>query len=252
MKTQQTHSAQPGDNHTGIALHPELALEMISGTKEFGPTSGGGPELLADNRILVAALSTPMGTMPADASVPAEQLPLLDKLGARLQFERMGTRLYDALISKLDAYGTFDGGPSREDLVHIRNEEHAHMQLAQALILEVGGDPTVVTPCANLQAVASRGIGDVLMDPRTTLFECLDAILVAELADHESWEQLVSLVAASDPELESELRNAEQTEAEHLAKVRSWLAAGAQAPQPLRPTRAGKPAKKSNRKQEVD
>jgi hypothetical protein len=100
------------------------------------------------------------------------------------------------------------------------------MQLVQALILQLGGDPTVVTPCANLQAVASRGIGDVLLDPRTTLLECLDAILVAELTDHESWEVLATLAGTIAGELEAELRAAEQTEAEHLAKVRAWLAAG--------------------------
>jgi rubrerythrin len=238
MKTQNTTSAQPGDNHTGIALHPEYAAEMLNGTKEFGPTSGGGPELLAENRVRVAALSTPMGTMPPVSSVPTEQLALLDKLGARLQFERTGTRLYEALISKLDAYGTFEGGPSREDLLQIRNEEHGHMQLVQALIVEIGGDPTVVTPCANLQAVASRGIGDVLMDPRTTLLECLDAILVAEMTDHDSWERLVTLATPVAAELAPKLHEAEETEAQHLVKVRAWLAAGNIATQPKRGAKA--------------
>jgi hypothetical protein len=234
MKSQNTNSAQPGDNHTGIALHPEYAAEMVNGTKEFGPTSGGGPELLAQNRVRVAAISTPMGTMPPVSSVPAEQLVLLDKLGARLQFERTGTRFYDALISKLDAYGPFDGGPSRDDLLQIRNDEHGHMHLVQALILQIGGDPTVVTPCANLQAVASRGIGDVLLDPRTTLLECLDAILVAEITDHESWELLGTLAAAVAPQLADELREAEQTEAQHLVKVRAWVAAGTVGASPRR------------------
>jgi hypothetical protein len=226
MKPQNTNSAQPGDNHTGIALHPEYAIEMLDGTQEFGPTSGGGPELLATNRVRVAAMSDPMGTMPAATSVPAVQLLLLDKLGARLQFERLGTRLYDALISKIDAYGTFSGGPSRDDLVEIRDDEHGHMQLAQDLIVQLGGDPTVVTPCANLQSVASRGIGDVLMDPRTTLLECLDAILVAELTDRESWEAVADLAETVAPELEPALRETEQTEAEHLERVRGWTAAG--------------------------
>jgi rubrerythrin len=237
MKSQNTNSAQPGDNHTGIALHPEFAVEMLNGTREFGPTSGGGPELLAKNRMRVAEMSTPMGTMPPISAVPAERLVLLDKLGARLQFERTGTRLYDALISKLDAYGTFDDGPSREDLLEIRNEEHAHAQLVQALILQIGGDPTVVTPCANLQAVASRGIGDVLLDPRTTLLECLDAILVAEMTDHESWQVLETLAAAVAPELVAELKEAEQTETQHLSKVRGWVAAGMVATQPRTPKR---------------
>jgi hypothetical protein len=238
MKSQNTNSAQPGDNHTGIALHPEYAAEMLKGTKEFGPTSGGGPELLAQNRVRVAKLSAPVGTMPPVSSVPAEQLVLLDKLGARLQFERTGTRLYDALISKLDAYGTFDGGPSREDLLQIRDEEHGHMQLVQALIIQIGGDPTVVTPCANLQAVGSRGIGDVLMDPRTTLLECLDAILVAEMTDHESWELLVNLAAPVVTELVDDLREAQQTEAQHLVKVRAWVAAGNVVAQPKKRTKA--------------
>jgi hypothetical protein len=238
MKSQNTNSARPGDNHTGITLHPEFAAEMLNGTKEFGPTSGGGAELYAHNRVRVAALSTPVGTMPPVSSVPTEQLVLLDKLGARLQFERTGTRLYEALISKLDAYGTFDGGPSRDDLVQIRNEEHGHMQLVQTMILQIGGDPTVVTPCANLQAVASRGIGDVLMDPRTTLLECLDAILVAEMTDHESWEMLVALAGPVAPELEAELQAAEETEAEHLVKVRAWLAAGTVDAKPKRRAKA--------------
>jgi hypothetical protein len=108
MKPQ--NSTQPGDNHTGIALHPEYAAEMVNGTKEFGPTSGGDSELLAQNRVRVAAISTPAGTMPPISALPDGQLVLLDKLGARLQFERMGTRLYDALISKLEAYGTFPVG----------------------------------------------------------------------------------------------------------------------------------------------
>ena len=226
MKPQTAIPTTPGDNHTGIALNPQAAKEMLEGTAEFGPTSSGDAELLAQNRIRVAKESEPAGTMPPSPGVDVELLPLLDKLGARLAFERTGVRLYDALISKLDAYGTFPGGPSREDLVHIRDEELHHFQLVQTLILGMGGDPTAVTPCANLQATASRGICDVLVDPRTTLIECLDAILVAELADHASWEMLVSTAQlANKPNLVTSLRDGERTEAEHLVKVRGWLAA---------------------------
>jgi rubrerythrin len=225
MKSQVTNITRPGDNHTGIALHPELAAEMVEGTAEFGPTSSGGAEQLARARVRAAEISESAGTMPPALGTPVERLPLLDKLGARLAFERTGVRLYEALISKLDAYGTFDGGPSREDLEHIRDEELQHFALVQALIVNLGGDPTAVTPCANLQATASRGIGDVLVDPRTNLVECLDAILIAELADHESWEQL--LRAAADEQFQQQIQKAERTEAEHLSKVRVWIAAAA-------------------------
>jgi len=58
----------------------------------------------------------------------------LDKLGERQAFERAGTRLYGALLSKYDAYGSFTAGPSRDDLEHVREEEHRHCTLLQAAI----------------------------------------------------------------------------------------------------------------------
>lgn len=225
---QVSNITRPGDNHTGIALHPDLVAEMIEGTTEFGPTSGGDAELIAQNRIRVARISEPAATMPPSPRIAVELLPLIDKLGARLAFERAGTRLYQALISKLDAYGSFSGGPTRQDLEQIRDQEHCHMLLAQQLIENIGGDPTVVTPCANLQSFATRGICDVLVDPRTNLIECLGVIVVAELTDHESWDQLAQAASlAGQRELEPMIRQAEQTEAEHLTKVRSWLAGSA-------------------------
>jgi hypothetical protein len=228
MDSQTAHITRPGDNHTGITLHPELVAEMIEGTSEFGPTSRGGAEALAMVRVRAARGSVPAATMPPAKDVPVERLPLLDKLGARLAFERIGTRLYEALISKHDAFGSFHGGPSRADLEHIRDEEHRHLVAAQGLIVRFGGDPTVVTPCANLQVAATQGIGQVVVDPRTTLIECLDAILVAELTDHESWDQLVRAVAPfGDKQAEAQIREAERIETEHLTKVRSWLAAAA-------------------------
>lgn len=228
MDSQTAHLTQPGDNHTGITLHPELVAEMIEGTTEFGPTSRGGAEALATVRARIARESAPAATMPPAKDVPIERLPILDKLGARLAFERTGTRLYEALISKHDAYGSFRGGPSRADLERIRDEEQRHLLTAQHLIVRFGGDPTVVTPTANLQAVVTYGIHQVLVDPRTTLMECLDAIIVAELTDHESWEQLVRAVAPfGDKQAEAQIRDAERVETEHMTKVRSWLAAAA-------------------------
>ena len=145
----------------------------------------------------------------------------------RLQFERAGTRLYEALISKLDPYGTFTNGPSRDDLVEIGNEEHRHALMVQDMITRLGGDPTAITPCANLQATASRGIGDVLLDPRNNLLECLEIIIIAELADIESWRALVTTAQSlGKPTLVDAIREAEDTEEEHLTKVRRWIAAG--------------------------
>lgn len=227
MTTSQTdHLTRPGDNRTGITLHPELVAEMIEGTTEFGPTSRGTAEALAMNRARAARDAQPAATMSPARDVPVERLPVLDKLGARLVFERMGTRLYEAMIGKLDVYGTFRGGPSRADLEQLRDEEQRHMMLAQSLIVRLGGDPTVVTPCANLQAVISRGLGDLVTDPRTNVIDGLDAMIVAELTDHESWELLARAIAPlGDRQAESQIREAEGTESEHLRKLRAWIAA---------------------------
>jgi rubrerythrin len=206
--------------------HPELLQAMVEGTREFGPTSHGGAEQIANLRIRYAREADPHATMPPSPRVEASRLPLLDKLGARLQFERTGVRLYEALISKLDAYGSFEGGPSRADLEHIRDEEKQHLALVQRLIQRIGGDPTAMTPSANLEATASRGVMDVLVDPRTTFRECLETIVIAELADHESWRALVRLTSKLDPNMSLEVARAEETEDQHLEKLRAWLSVG--------------------------
>ena len=226
MKSQLETSTTPGTNHTGLALHPDLLDEMIEGTTEFPPTSSGGASRLADVRISYARDGAPSATMPPGPGVEAARLPLLDKLGARLQFERTGTRLYDALISKIDAYGTYDGGPTRKQLLELREQEHAHALLVQEVIRTIGGDPTAITPCANLQATASKGITDVVSDPRTSLIDGLETMVVAELADQESWAALVRAAEPlGDASVRSRISKALQTELEHLTKVRMWLEA---------------------------
>ncbi|HEX3479961.1 MAG TPA: ferritin-like domain-containing protein [Kofleriaceae bacterium] len=225
MKRQAENSTTPGNNHTGLAPHPKERDDMVQGAREFKPTSSGGPDEIAQLRIAYARAGGPHGTM-STASVDPARLPVLDKLGARLQFERTGTRLYDALISKLDAYGSFEGGPSRAQLLEIREQEFAHALLAQELIRGLGGDPTMVTPCASLQATASRGIVNVLVDPRTSLIDCLETILVAELADQDSWAALArSAEALGDAGMAAKITQAQQTELQHLKKVRGWLEA---------------------------
>ncbi len=150
----------------------------------------------------------------------------MDKLGERLAFERTGSRLYEALLAKHDVDGSFAGGPSREDLVEILSEELAHFRLLAEAIETLGGDPTELTPSANVQLVASHGIGQVLTDPTTSLAQCLEAIAMAELADNECWETLGGLaqLAANDA-LATQCEQALATETEHLEKVRAWIAA---------------------------
>jgi hypothetical protein len=231
--------ATPGKNLTGIAAAPQRTQEMLAGMDEFPPSSQGSAQDVAQVRIAYAQQAEPLGSVPLPASftdkmqtavkavMGEKPMLLMDKLGERLAFERTGTRLYEALVSKYDAFGGFAGGPSRGDLEHVLQEEYRHFTLLQAAIEQLGGDPTAVTPSANLQATVGHGIKMVIVDPRTTLLQSLEAILVAELADNACWEALVELAhEAGEEALARQFQEARVTEQEHLEKVQSWLAAG--------------------------
>jgi rubrerythrin len=206
---------------------------------EFPPTSQGSAADVAQVRIAYAQAAESMGSVPTPTSmkgtvqkavkaVMGEQPTLfMDKLGERLAFERTGTRLYEALVSKHEAFGSFAGGPSRNDLEHVLQEEYQHFTMLQAAIEQLGGDPTAVTPSANLHATASHGINQVIVDPRTTLLQSLEAILIAELTDNACWEALIELAKdAGEDKLGSQFKEALRNEQDHLAKVQAWLAAG--------------------------
>jgi rubrerythrin len=232
-------NATAGTNLTGLVAAPQRSQEMLTGTEEFPPSSEGSAEDLALVRIAYAKDVEPLGSMPplvhakgkgksAAKAVKGEQLLLfMDKLGERLAFERTGTRLYEALVSKHDAFGSFTGGASREALEHIRQEEYQHFTLLQSVIEQLDGDPTAVTPSANLHATVARWIQMVIVDPRTTLLQSLEAILIAELADNACWEALIELAQeAGKDTFVQQFQEALRNEQDHLDKVQARLAAG--------------------------
>jgi rubrerythrin len=225
-------------NVTGASSAPDRSKEMITGMEEFPPTSQGSSKDAGKLRVVYAKEAKPVGSMPLPAGVKGKLKSvkkavsgndpnlLMDKLGERLGFERSGTRLYEALITKHEAYGGFKGGPEKADLEHILSEEHEHFIMLSEAIAKLGGDPTAVTPSANVHATLASGIVKVITDPRTDLVQSLEAILVAELADNDCWEALSEITQnAGEPELASRFMGAAATEAEHLEKVRGWLAA---------------------------
>lgn len=234
-----TQAAQQGENRTGIAVAGPLAEEMVAATREFPPSSPGSAEAIGEVRIEYVENGASLGETPppagllnkAKAAVTAvtggQPTLLLDKLGERLAFEHAGARLYEALITKHRAYGSFSGGPGAGDLMHILDEEYEHATMLEQVIAQLGGDPTTVTPSANLAANISSGLPQVLTDPRTNLLQCLEAILVAELSDNECWTALAELAEqANHGELTEQCEKALEHEQEHLDNVRRWVAAG--------------------------
>ncbi len=221
-------------NRTGLEAAGPRAAEMLEVIELTEPSALGSDEGIHENRVEYAAEGHEIGSLPPAAE--RDLAMLLDKLGERLAFERMGVRLYEALMDKLENGEAFEGGPSREDLEHIRREEGEHFLLLDEVIRAQGGDPTMMTPCANLAGVESMGVHSVVVDPRTTLAQGLHAILVVELADHAGWELLLELtrhIGALD--LTRRFQHALEQEQEHLRMVRSWLSAHALGPNGLSP-----------------
>lgn len=149
---------------------------------------------------------------------------LIDKLGERLAFERTGTRLYEAMIMKCIALENAGETVPVADLERLRDEEAEHFMLLTEAMTTLGADPTAQTPCADVAAVQSLGILQVISDPRTNLAQSLNALLSAELVDHAGWELLIQLAEQmGQDEWASRFRHALAQESEHKVLVQGWL-----------------------------
>jgi len=219
-------------NRTGMQTSPELAEEIIEGASSATPSSDGGAEDIAESRGEYIAEGFPIGSMPMmpaseEGEADEEEAGMavfLDKLSERLAFERTGVRLYEALLNKCQTLGESAPGPTLEDIEHIGSEELEHFLLINNAITEIGGDPTVQSPSADVVGVASMGIMQVLTDPRSSLAQCLQVMLTAELTDNDGWELLIKLADnLGYDDMKAEFEEALANEQEHLVNVRNWL-----------------------------
>jgi bacterioferritin (cytochrome b1) len=227
-----TGAQQALGNRTGMQTSPELAEELMEGVAGTEPSSDGGVKTIAESRSEYISEGFPLGSMPlmpvseeADADEDQTAMAvLLDKLGERLAFERMGVRLYEALHNKCQALGESTPGPSLEDIQHIGGEELDHFLMLNETITDLGGDPTVESPSADVAAVASSGILQVLTDPRSSVPQCLQALLTAELTDNAGWEMLIELAGTLGyDDMRERFETALGNEEEHLQNVRNWV-----------------------------
>src|SRR5689334_19201636 len=184
-----------GTNRTGVDMSPIDIKEMIALANATPPSSPGDERAMAKMRgeyisdADVLGSVPPPGTLKGVATTAMQKLTgrnpeaFINKLGGRIGFERAGVRLYDALIEKCSvARGTM--AASRiplETLWRFRNEELQHFQLASDALRSIGADPTAQTPCADADSVAGMGLIQVLTDPRTSVAQCLEAMLIGEL-----------------------------------------------------------------------
>jgi hypothetical protein len=225
-----------GVNRTGTSLKPKETDEMLQGVAEFLPNRmDGDGSLLLTLRTDYIRKAEPVGSipMPPDGKTRAGKdqaglLHLADKLGERLAFEATGTRLYESFLGKLALAEDPKANPNVREIEQILAEEHEHFLLLEQVIRGMGGDPTAVTPAADVAGVLASGLVQIITDPRTTVDQSLCALLTAELSDNDGWDMLARLSAAlGQNDLARECERALEAEARHLELVRGWLEMGA-------------------------
>jgi rubrerythrin len=228
--------ADSGMNRTGIDMSPIDINELLSGVNAARPSSDGDETTLASYRAPYLKEAEPIGTVPVPGSLKGAAKTgmqklmgrkpevLLDKLGARLAFERTGTRLYDALLGKcLIRTDEADGIPI-EQLREFRDQEAHHFALVWDAMKTLGADPTAQTPGADVNAVASSGLMQVITDPRTSVAQSLHAIHIAELADHDGWALLITLAEEfGQKDMAASFKRALADEDLHLKTIRQLM-----------------------------
>jgi rubrerythrin len=227
-------ATQMGKNRTGIQMSPADTKKMLQEAKGAVFTPGDDSGIMKIRTAYIEA-SGPVGSVPppgtAKGAVKAGVKALtgkkahvfIDRLGERLAFERTGTRLYDALITKCRAESNGSANQYLAKLEEIRAEEARHFKLLVECMERLGADPTAQTPAADLTGVESTGLMQVVTDPMTSVPQSLHAILVAELADNDAWDELCTLAQEmGQDEMARQFEGARTREREHLSTIRQW------------------------------
>lgn len=150
---------------------------------------------------------------------------LADELGDRLASARATVRLYDALLGRLGPAPRLPCGATRARVTQLREEEQAHAALASEAIATVGGDPTLVTVGAELEALLSLGIHEPIASGPVELVQHLRALVVAELAGADGWMVVTTLARLLEREdLAVRFERAYLRDRTHARTVRRWAA----------------------------
>ncbi len=227
-------NVKPEQNATGGALSPENIQMMLNACKEFPPDVKGNESKLEEERINMVHESNSIGSIPIPMTIRGKVKQsfnkmfgtkpelFIDKLGERLAYERTGVRLYEAAIAK--AHGLSEPRKLLKELEHIRGEEAEHMEIIKTAIESLGGDPTAMSPCADLTSVAGFGLMQVVTDPRTNMLQTLDALLNAELIDFAAWELLIELAESHhQKKLVASFQKALEQEEDHLKIIKGFV-----------------------------
>lgn len=229
-------SQEMGMNRTGLAMSPVQGKEMVRGADLYSPASSDGNRGIAAMESSYLRADASVGSVPMPASMKGafksagqkitghNPEVLINKLGERLAYERSGVRLYECFIRKCEARkGSASYPVPMDQLRHICGEEAEHFHLLTDCLEQLGCDPTAQTPDADVSGVASMGIMKVIADPRTSISQCLEALLTVEMTDRAAWELLIILSESMGmKDMSQRFQTALKEEQEHEQLVRAW------------------------------
>ena len=234
METQK--ATEFGMNKTGTKINLDEAMKTAEGAKKLTiPPQGDGMTVFCDKRLDYIRESDALGTVPTPTSIKGMLSSIMekfkkgdhsfiDKLGERIAFERTGTRLYEALIAKYEGSDDRANFPDLTVIKKFHEEELNHFRLCCEAMEEIGGDPTAMTPSADVAGVAGAGWVQALGDPRINFKQSLEVILQAELVDNDCWDVLIGM--AEDLGLNTLVEKFQMAKAEedvHLSTIRTWV-----------------------------
>ncbi len=147
---------------------------------------------------------------------------VVDLLTERLDFERTGVAIYEAVLRRIRASDDALVTRAAEKLAKIRYEEDEHANWLHDELHRLGARVDAQTPRSRLSGVESEGVIRIVLDPTRPIDHVFHAILVAELADHAGWNTLLNLAAeVQDDGAQERFREFIDHENEHLHTIRT-------------------------------
>lgn len=232
------NNSKLGTNKTGVDMSPKMTADMLKGMDKFVYINGTGSAMLESLKSDYLDSDQPLGSVPIPGTVKGMVKSTLkmatghhpevfiNKLGERLAFERAGVRLYEQLILKCKhstQQGFADSTVPIDKLEEFHQQEAEHFHMLVDCLEQLGADPTAQTPDADASSVAASGLMKVIVDPRTSISQTLEAMLAIELTDNAAWDLLIKLAHDMGlDDMQRQFEHALQQEDIHLAHVREW------------------------------
>jgi bacterioferritin (cytochrome b1) len=157
----------------------------------------------------------------------AEKNPekLIDLLQERRTFERTNVKLYDRVLSLMEASKDPQILGMLDTMQAYRDEEAEHQAWLEEQIHALGGDVNAESELSRLAATESRGIEEVILRQDLALQHLFHALMAAELVDNAGWDLLVALAEEADDDEALDAFTLRQAEEEdHLDYLQQTMA----------------------------